>query len=78
VDGARLSGEPERDRADARARELLWGGAEGADVVDDEDSAKVAARRILEDSANRTEDPATTDPTDGGVIRRTSDEVSEL
>jgi hypothetical protein len=60
-----------------RARELLDGGSEGrAPIAETEEQARRAARRILEDSEARTEDPATTDPTDDGVVRRSSEETA--
>jgi hypothetical protein len=60
-----------------RARELIDGGDEGrAPVAGTTEEAQRAARRILEESEARTFDPATTDPTDDGVIRRSSDETA--
>ncbi len=64
------------EKAGERARELLHGGIEGERVADDPAGAERAARRILEDSEARTLDPATTDPTDEGVIRRDSEETA--
>jgi hypothetical protein len=67
---------PDR-RVAERARELLEGGAEGrAPVAEDDAEAEVAARRILEESEERTRDPAARDPEDGSVIRRSSDETA--
>jgi hypothetical protein len=44
--------------------------------VDDMEAARRAARRRIEDSEERTFDPATTDPEDQGVIRRTSSQTA--
>jgi hypothetical protein len=64
-------------RVNERARELLRGGSEGrAPVAEDESEASLAARRILEESDERTSDPAATDPEDENVIRRSSEETS--
>jgi hypothetical protein len=69
--------EPEDRRVEERARELLHGGDEAsAPVADDADRARRAAQRIIEDSDERTFDPATRDPEDDGVIRRSSDETA--
>jgi hypothetical protein len=79
VDGVGLSDRADPDKVAERARELLDGGAEGrASVAEDEASAQRAARRILDDSAARTEDPAARDPEDDGVIRRTSGEIADV
>ena len=74
-----MSGEGRgRDRrVEERTRELLEGGDEGRSVADDgEGGARRAARRILEESDERTVDPATRDLTDDSVIRRSSDETA--
>ena len=64
-------------RVDERARELLEGGDEGRIVADDDEGgARRAARRILEESDERTADPATRDLSDDSVIRRSSDETA--
>lgn len=67
---------PDEQSVEDRARELLDGGGEGAErvVEDDPQAARVAARAILEESEERTFDPATIDPEDPSVIRRRSDE----
>lgn len=69
--------EPGDRRVEERARELLDGGDEtSVPVGDDPAAARRAARRIIEDSEERTFDPATRDPEDDGVIRRSSDETA--
>ena len=55
------------------AAKLLRGGDPAAT---DEESARRAARRMLEDSEERTFDPATRDPEQEGVIRRSSSETA--
>jgi len=44
--------------------------------VGDIETARVMARRILEDSDARTRDPATRDPENEGIIRRESEETA--
>ncbi|MGH2820341.1 MAG: hypothetical protein ACRDJ5_06790, partial [Actinomycetota bacterium] len=62
---------PSEEHVEERAQELLHGGEEGsAPVAEDEDSARRAAERMLEDSEARTHDPAARDPEDDSVIRR--------
>ncbi len=68
---------PSEEHVEERAQELLHGGEEGsAPVAEDEDSARRAAGRMLEDSEARTHDPATRDPEDDTVIRRNSEETA--
>ena len=62
----------DEDRVEALAKKLL----RSESHLDDLDSARRAARRMLEDSDARTFDPATTDPELDEVIRRTSSETS--
>jgi hypothetical protein len=64
------------DKVEKLALKLLRGGTENGLAANDIDSARRAARRILEDSEARTFDPATTDPEDDGIIRRTSNETA--
>lgn len=67
---------PEKHIED-RARELAEGGSEGHEAVDgDPDAAARAARAILEESEERTADPAARDPEDDSVIRRDSQETA--
>lgn len=67
--------EPSDRVVEERARELLHGGRESpSPVATDHVTAARAARGILEESVERTADPATGDPEDGSVIRRTSEE----
>lgn len=65
------------EHVEDRARELAEGGGEGHEPLeDDPDAAARAARAILEESQERTEDPATLDPEDGSVVRRDSEETA--
>lgn len=65
------------ERVEDRARELAEGGSEGHDPVEgDADAAARAARAILEESEERTADPAARDPEDDSVIRRESPETA--
>ncbi|MDQ5815224.1 MAG: hypothetical protein M3516_02860 [Actinomycetota bacterium] len=62
---------------DDRARELAEGGSEGHEALeDDSDAAARAARVILEESEERTADPAARDPEDDSVVRRDSPETA--
>jgi hypothetical protein len=64
------------EKIEQLAAKLLRGGTENGLAAGDIESARRAARRILEDSEARMNDPATTDPEDDGVIRRTSTETA--
>jgi hypothetical protein len=64
------------DKVEKLALKLLRGGTENGLAAGDIESARRAARRILEDSEARTFDPATVDPEDDGVIRRTANETA--
>lgn len=59
------------DRIERLARKLVREG-----TVDDLDSGRRAAARMLEDSEARTFDPAAHDPEHDGAIRRTSSETA--
>lgn len=61
-------------KVDRLAQKLLRDGDPAAG--DDEESARRAARRMLEDSEARTFDPATRDPEEDGVIRRSASETA--
>lgn len=61
------------DRIDVLAQKLM---AEPGNGVDDIESARVAARRSLEDSEERTFDRATLDPQADTVVRRDSEETA--
>jgi hypothetical protein len=63
------------DKVSERARELLEGGDEGQ-RPENREAAEQMAARLLEDSEERTLDPAARDPEDDGVIRRSSDETA--
>ena len=68
---------PGDEQVKHRASALSRGGREGpSEVAEDDDGARLAAQRILEDSEERTFDPATLDPEDDGVIRRRSGETA--
>jgi hypothetical protein len=64
------------DKVEKLALKLLRGGTENGLAAGDIESARRSARRILEDSEARTFDPATVDPEDDGIIRRTSNETA--
>ena len=64
------------ERVEDRARELSEGGSEGHDVEGEPDAATRAARAILEESEERTVDPAARDPEDDSVVRRDSQETA--
>jgi hypothetical protein len=65
------------EHVEDRARELSEGGSEGHEPLeDDPEAAARAARVILEESQERTDDPATRDPEDGSVVRRDSEETA--
>ncbi|MGI8707490.1 MAG: hypothetical protein ACR2LG_04725 [Actinomycetota bacterium] len=67
---------PEKHVED-RARELAEGGSEGHETLEgDADAAARAARVILEESEERTADPAARDPEDDSVVRRDSPETA--
>ena len=68
--------EPSDRMVEERAAEMLHGGDGHGKTADEADTAERAARRILEDSEARMFDPATRDPDDDGVIRRTSTETA--
>ncbi|MBA2726112.1 MAG: hypothetical protein H0U53_09000 [Actinobacteria bacterium] len=71
------SGKPrsiDEERAKAAAAKLVGGGTESSEAAQDEDTARIMARRVLEDSDARTHDPATVDPENDDVIRRGSEE----
>ena len=63
-------------RVEALAKKLLRSGDENGLAAGDIEGARRAARRMLEDSEARTNDPATRDPEHDGVIRRTSSETA--
>lgn len=46
--------------------------------LDDIEAARRAARRMLEESDARTNDPAARDPESDGVVRRTSSETAAV
>lgn len=58
------------------AKKLLRNASENGLDPGDLDAARRQARRILEDSEARTNDPATTDPEHEDVIRRSSSETA--
>jgi hypothetical protein len=64
------------ENIEALALKLLRNPTENGLEPGDTEAARRAARRMLEDSEARTNDPATTDPEHDGVIRRTSSETS--
>lgn len=74
--GGGRPGGADADRIEQLAKKLLRGGEENGLAAGDMESARRAARRILEDSEARTFDPATTDPENDEVIRRTSGDTA--
>jgi small-conductance mechanosensitive channel len=64
------------EQIESLARRLLDGKEDNAAAVNDLESARAAARRILEDSEARTQEGADLEPEDEHVIRRTSDETA--
>lgn len=66
------------EKVDRLAHKLLRGGDENGFAVDDIESARKAARRMLEDSEARTEQAAHLDPDDEDVIRRSSSETAAV
>ncbi len=71
-----MTGDSEEERVRRRAREMLTGAEGNADAAGDKSSARRAARGILEESAERVNDAAVTDPDDEDVIRRGSEETA--
>ena len=67
---------PEHVREEERAQELLAAGEGLAPVAEDPQAARLAARRILEESEERVADPAARDLEDDSVIRRSSEETA--
>jgi hypothetical protein len=64
------------DKVATRARQLEHGGEGHLGLDEDAESAARASQRILEESEERTHDPATTNPESDDVIRRTSEETA--
>jgi hypothetical protein len=66
------------DRIEALARKLLRSPQENGLEPGDLASARLVAKRQLEDSEDRTQDPAAYDPEHDGAIRRSSNETSSV
>lgn len=66
----------DEERVDQLARKLLRSASENGLDPGDLEAARRQARRILEDSEARTNDPATLDPEHIDVIRRSSSETA--
>lgn len=62
------------EKVDRLAQKLLRGGDENGGAAMDIESARRAARRMLEDSEARTAQATDLDPDDDDVIRRSSSE----
>jgi hypothetical protein len=62
--------------AERRARKMLHGGEGHDETAEDPRTARRAAEQILEESDERTFDPAAHDHEDDSVIRRSSDETA--
>lgn len=69
---------PVDERVEALALKLLRSPTENGLEPGDKQGALLVARRMLEDSNERINDPATTDPESDEVIRRTSGETSAI
>jgi hypothetical protein len=68
---------PRREKVERRARELVDGGREATPpIAEDPETGRRAADRLLEESEDRTFDPAARDPEDDSVIRRSSEETA--
>lgn len=74
--GGGVPEEASEDNVESLARKLLRNAEENGLEPGDLASARRSARRMLEDSEARINDPATTDPEHEDVIRRTSSETS--
>lgn len=61
------------EQVEKLANKLMREGNPAAETIE---AARAAARRMLEDSEERTFDPATMDYSDPGVIRRTSSQTA--
>jgi hypothetical protein len=68
--------DPQAERVEALARKLLRNAGENGLDPGDIDAARRSARRMLEDSDARVNDPAARDPEHDGVIRRSSSETA--
>lgn len=67
---------PSDDAVEERAQELAHGGEDAEELEGRPEDAERAAERILDESEERTFDPATLDPERDTVIRRSSDETA--
>jgi hypothetical protein len=74
--GGGAPGAAHDEQVEALALKLLRSPSENGLEPGDIEAARKSARRMLEDSEARTNDPATTDPEHDGIIRRTSSETS--
>ena len=63
-------------RVEHLAAKLMVESTDNGVGAGDIETARVMARRILEDSDARTRDPATRDPENEGIIRRESEETA--
>ena len=66
------------EKVERLAQKLLRGGDENGFAASDIESARKAARRMLEDSEARTAQAADLDPDDDDVIRRSSGESAAV
>ena len=66
------------EKVERLAQKLLRGGDENGFAPDDIEGARRAARRMLEDSEERTTQATDLDPDDDDVIRRSSGESAAV
>lgn len=66
------------EKVERLAQKLLHGGTGNDGSATDLETARKAARRILEDSEARTEQAVDLDPEDDDVIRRSSGETAAV
>jgi hypothetical protein len=64
------------EKVERLAQKLLHGGVENGQAAQDIETARRAARRMLEDSEERTEQATDLEPDDDDVIRRSSGETA--
>jgi hypothetical protein len=64
------------EKVERHAKELAHGGHDNSPVAEDEDTGRIAARRILEESEERVHQRGAHDHESEDVIRRSSDETA--
>lgn len=66
------------EKADRHARELRHGSQDNSEAAEDLDTARIAARRILEESEERVHQRGAYDPESDDVIRRSTEETAAV